>query len=655
MKTNKFTSSIKTVFAKSSPETVMKIIEPQDLVIMYDTESQKKEKTLNELKSFISNNSRNSFKPGDNRVLLSYNFYSPSYLKSLSRLVYFYNLTNPDNFEMFKKNVNDGYLLLMLLNMRTVVSYTKVPEDTRELQTKGIKNFIKLFTRKQWKNLITTEPFLVLNFESIISNFITSSFSETFFEDNGEIRFYFELLKSVLDHESLTYYTSSMINIISSTIVAELKDPRNKLVNWEKTKTLDEFAINFYGSIDIFTGLLSLYRRLSPDLNISEIRDHIVLMTEIRCLNRDVKFQVNPNWSILRIRKEHHNLVTMLNDLKSVQLSKRPINNLKFINYENLNNVVLTNEKGIDYEISIKLLNTELELHEETNIMKHCVSTYYTRAKQQNYLVFSVATRNSKDDRYTVGFSPNYETEYKNNPRNVVEGRENLDIYAYQINIGNNIKDFSLDQVKGKFNGSVSNDFPLNKLLELLYKTVNDEKFIAYLNGKKSRPLTSLKSFENTILWERKTKSKNGALLDGVVVRGNLCVFKNSPFNVRAVNTWGDFSNGFSDFNNRVYSNQWMDIGPTKLKGKQKEEYVKEYLDIFLKATDVFRYNYTGNAPFMTNNRHGLELKQTCRIIYDRSKFLTVTTPTPLIMVTVFEDSMRPSSNTLIDVLINGI
>ena len=115
MKTNKFTSNIDNVFNKNSnSKTVLKNEpnEPRDIVIKYETESQKKEKIINELKSFISNKSSHD-KISTVVTILAI---SELHIKTLSRLVYFYNLTNPDNFERFKKNVDDGYLLLMLLN-----------------------------------------------------------------------------------------------------------------------------------------------------------------------------------------------------------------------------------------------------------------------------------------------------------------------------------------------------------------------------------------------------------------------------------------------------------------------------------------------------------------------------------------------------------
>ena len=653
MKTNKFSSSIENVFVKNTnSKTVLKNSEPRDTAIKYGSESQKKEKIINELKSFISQNSRDSSGARYNKELAVRAFHKTTNMISYSRLVYFYNLTNPDNFKMFKKNVKDGYLLLMLLNMRTVVSYMKVPEDTREFQTKGIKNFTKLFTRKQWKNLITSDPFHVLDFESKISDSITSSFSETFFEDNREIRFYFELLKSALNHEPLTYNAGFMIDFIVSTITAASFDPESSSPIWEKFRTLDKFIVNFYGSTDIFTGLLSLCRRLSPDSNMAEIRDHINLMTEIRRLNKDIEFRVNPNWSLLRFNEEHQKLVLMLNDLKSVKMSKRPILNLKFIDYKNLNNVVLTNDKGVDYEISIKLLNSELELYKETSIMKHCVSTYYTRSRELKYLIFSVTTKNFKNDRYTIGFAANHEPF----AWSVIEGPGVLSNFDNQISNEKNIKGFSLEQVKGKFNGSVSKDFPLDKLWEVLYKVVNNEKFIGYLNSKKLRPLTNLKSFENSIFFQKSKKSITGVMFNHNVINGPLYVYKDSRFNNESSIHW-------SDINFRSYINSWGTNGTQSLKGEQSTKLIKEYLDIFLKRVDIFHHGDPFSSLYNMFNSRGFVLKQTFKKMFALSgnkDILTVGGAVPLIRFTKFENSLRLLRNNLVrnnlvDILIDGI
>lgn len=662
MKTNKFTSSVENVFNKNTNSKNVLKNEPQGLVIRYDTESQKKEKIIDELKSFISNSSRiSSHLSYDERVsTLVFNISTAEInVKTLSRLVYFYNLTNPDNFERFKKNVDDGYLLLMLLNMRTVVSYSKVPEDTRELQTKGIKNFSKLFTRKQWKNLISSEPIYVFNFESLISEFITSSFSETFFEDNADVRFYFELLKSALDYETLTYKTRSAIKTIADVTTPRLRNQ----ISLPQFRTLDEFVVGFYGSIDIFTGLLSLYTRLSPDLTMHEVGDHINLMSDIRRFNKDIKFHINPKWSLQRFRKEHHDLVTILNDLKSEELSKMPIINLKFINYKNLNNVVLTNDKGVDYEVSIKLLNSQLELHKETNIMKHCVSNYFSYVKALNYLVFSITTKNFENDRYTLGLAANF----KSYTWGEIKGRDDLynpNDREYRFN--NEIKDFSLEQVKGKLNDSVSEDFPLDKLLEVLYKVVNTEEFISYLNGRKIYPLTKLKVFENEILSEKKMISFKGVKFDGPVTRSQLYVFKNNPikhnqsFNAFKMQT--PINPGvipdLPGVSERSFTNQLEGSGFWYPIREERRGMLKQYLDLFLKSCDVFYSSHIDSGTIRLINKYVLKPKQIYEVIHDlcgNNKPLNMTTVKPLIRVTKFLGSTTIPTSTLVDILIDGV
>lgn len=445
------------------------------------------------------------------------NFKSHSFFIDVTKPFVKFELWKKDNLDIFKKNVKDGYLLLLLMNSNdgTFLNYSRNKTDK---QTYNVKEFRSYFDKTQWLNLIKSEPVFVLRFYIYYTAWIHSNNSNRLgfrgygFKNNNVLKF----LLPALSVSTLTEYSTHQII---------------RLLRFESLMRIENESHGFF---DLNTNSKFFNECIVPSIKMAsrtcfknssnEISDHIELIMKFILKNpNDPIPKVNWKWSLNRFMSEHYKLAIALETKKLDSLAKRPVLNLKKLGLAEIKTLVLKGKDKEDITVNVNLLNNEQDFHMESILQRNCVRSYFPKFKRLSYLVFALTHNSDHRKRVTVGFN-------------------SFNNFSTNNNSGTS-REWYFEQAKGYSNSVPDVPYSYLEAIEKILSFLKSEKASKYLLSKIERPLALLKNSEKAILMSKKGKS----IYDAVVEKRSSTFF--SDFDITSM-----YNVEYLDATRRTYS-----------------------------------------------------------------------------------------------------
>lgn len=419
-------------------------------------------------------------------------------------LIEIFNLRKKENFNRFKKNIDDGYTAWFVYRfyykLRSIES-TIYPFEYgiyERDQTYGIQDFKKRFTPSAWKALVKIP--------------VKKQFSLSRWYRNDRA---LEILAKCLHIGTDTHALEWLDRFSSEPLPMDL---------------VEEILL-FLKKCDKGTDALITTTK--------DIIDHMIMWNNLQNLKvkypeivKNLGVPLSGKWSLRRFADEHSRLSQMKRDCDREQiLEKERREKWKKKNFFSIHKFPQLKGTTITVDgskLDVKLINNSSDLFEEGSMMHHCIFNYISYMWNGTYFAFSITDTENPRNCCTIAFSvqDDYNSGY---------GTPTLN-----TNYNEQKKLVIFDQVRGLRN-HVSFTFNQQHLVDEMYDLMKATGFHDYITDLSKRPLAILNHHECRI--KQVAGSPRG--------RGVVADLDDAPFAGRGRVYAGDF---YRDVNNGIPS-----------------------------------------------------------------------------------------------------
>ena len=397
-------------------------------------------------------------------TLFGYN--GPLYAGNVAAsLIKIFNLQKKENFNRFKKNIDDGYTAWFIYRfyykLRCIES-TIYPFEYgiyERDQTYGIQDFKKRFTPSAWKALVK------------IPVYRQFSLSRWYQSDRA-----LEILAKCLHVGTDTHALEWLDGFISKPV-----------------------------SMDLIEEILLFLKKCDKDPNTfstaaKDIIDHIGMWDSLQNLKvkypeivKNLGVPISGKWSLRRFADEHSRLSQMKRDCDREQiLEKERREKWKKKNFFNIHKFPQLKGTTITVDgckLDVKLINNGTDLFDEGSKMRHCIFDYISYMRTGIYFAFSITDSENPRNCCTIAFT--VQNDYES--VNTIYGTPTL-----STNYSEQKKLVIFDQVRGLRN-HVLFTFNQQHLVDEMYDLMKTTGFHDYITGLSKLPLVILKHHECVI------------------------------------------------------------------------------------------------------------------------------------------------------------
>ena len=392
-----------------------------------------------------------------------FGYHGPLYAGNVAAsLIKIFNLQKRENFNRFKKNIDDGYTAWFIYRfyykLRCIES-TIYPFEYgiyERDQTYGIQDFKKRFTPSAWKALVK------------IPAYRQFSLSRWYQSDRA-----LEILAKCLHVGTDTHALEWLDGFISEPV-----------------------------SMDLIEEILLFLKKCDKDANTlstaaKDIIDHIGMWDSLQKLKikypeivKNLGVPLSGKWSLRRFADEHSRLSQMKRDCDREQiLEKERREKWKKKNFFNIHKFPQLKGTTITVDgskLDVKLINNGTDLFDEGSKMRHCIFNYISYMRTGIYFAFSITDSENPRNCCTIAFS--VQNDYESG--NTIYGTPTLN-----TNYNEQKKKIVFDQVRGLRN-HVSFTFNQQHLVDEMYDLMKTTGFHDYVIDLSKRPLVILKHHE---------------------------------------------------------------------------------------------------------------------------------------------------------------
>ena len=389
-----------------------------------------------------------------------FGYHGPLYAGNVAAyLIKIFNLQKKENFNRFKKNIDDGYTAWFIYRfyykMRCIES-TIYPFEYgiyERDQTYGIQDFKKRFTPSAWKAFVK------------IPACRQFSLSRWYQSDRA-----LEILAKCLHVGTDTHALEWLDGFISKPVSMDL---------------IEEILL-FLKKCDKAPNTLSTAAK--------DIIDHIGMWDSLQKLKikypeivKNLGVPISGKWSLRRFADEHSRLSQMKRDCDREQiLEKERREKWKKKNFFNIHKFPQLKGTTITVDgckLDVKLINNGTDLFDEGSKMRHCIFDYISYMRAGTYFAFSITDSENPRNCCTIAFS--VQDDYKSG-----YGTPTL-----STNYSEQKKLVIFDQVRGLRN-HVLFTFNQQHLVDEMYDLMKTTRFHDYITDLSKRPLAILKHHE---------------------------------------------------------------------------------------------------------------------------------------------------------------
>ena len=395
-----------------------------------------------------------------------FGYHGPLYAGNVAAsLINIFNLQKKENFNRFKKNIDDGYTAWFIYRfyykLRCIES-TIYPFEYgiyERDQTYGIQDFKKRFTPSAWKALVK------------IPVYRQFSLSRWYQSDRA-----LEILAKCLHVGTDTHALEWLDGFISKPV-----------------------------SMDLIEEILLFLKKCDKDANTfstaaKDIIDHIGMWDSLQKLKikypeivKNLGVPLSGKWSLRRFADEHSRLSQMKRDCDREQiLEKERREKWKKKNFFSIHKFPQLKGTTITVDgskLDVKLINNGTDLFDEGSKMRHCIFDYISYMRPGTYFAFSITDSENPRNCCTVAFS--VQDDYKSG--NTIYG-----IPTMSTNYSEQKKLVIFDQVRGLRN-HVLFTFNQQHLVDEMYDLMKTTRFHDYITDLSKRPLAILMHHERRI------------------------------------------------------------------------------------------------------------------------------------------------------------
>jgi len=395
-----------------------------------------------------------------------FSYHGPLYAGNVAAsLIKIFNLQKKENFNRFKKNIDDGYTAWFIYRfyykLRCIEStiypfeYSIYERD----QTYGIRDFKKRFTPSAWKALVK------------IPAYRQFSLSRWYQSDRA-----LEILAKCLHVGTDTHALEWLDGFIGKPVSMDL---------------IEEILL-FLKKCDKSPNTLSTAAK--------DIIDHIGMWDSLQKLKikypeivKNLGVPLSGKWSLRRFADEHSRLSQMKRDCDREQiLEKESREKWKKKNFFSIHKFPQLKGTTITVDgskLDVKLINNGTDLFDEGSKMRHCIFDYISYMRAGTYFAFSITDSENPRNCCTIAFS--VQNDYESG--NTIYGTPTLN-----TNYNEQKKKIVFDQVRGLRN-HVSFTFNQQHLVDEMYDLMKATGFHDYITGLSKRPLVILKHYERRV------------------------------------------------------------------------------------------------------------------------------------------------------------
>lgn len=407
-----------------------------------------------------------------------FGYHGPLYAGNVAAsLIKIFNLQKKENFNRFKKNIDDGYTAWFIYRFyyrQRCIESTIYPFEYsiyERDQTYGIQDFKKRFKPSAWKALVK------------IPAYRQFSLSRWYQSDRA-----LEILAKCLHVGTDTHALEWLDGFISKPV-----------------------------SMDLIEEILLFLKKCDKDANTfstaaKDIIDHIEMWDSLQKLKikypeivKNLGVPLSGKWSLRRFADEHSRLSQMKRDCDREQiLEKERREKWKKKNFFNIHKFPQLKGTTIDVEgnkLHIKLINTSLDLYNEGSEMHHCIFNHLPYMKASKYFAFKVTDELNKRNCCTIAFNVR-ELNARDSVfgTSVMSGFDNSEKEKFEV---------LFDQVRGLRN-QTNFTFRQSSFVEEIVKLIKDNGFYDYVTNLPKRPFMSLKYQEARFRLVKNMMGSNG-------------------------------------------------------------------------------------------------------------------------------------------------
>ena len=392
-----------------------------------------------------------------------FGYHGPLYAGNVAAyLIKIFNLQKKENFNRFKKNIDDGYTAWFIYRfyykLRCIES-TIYPFEYgiyERDQTYGIQDFKKRFTPSAWKAFVK------------IPACRQFSLSRWYQSDRA-----LEILAKCMHVGTDTHALEWLDGFISKPVSMDL---------------IEEILL-FLKKYDKSPYTLSTAAK--------DIIDHIGMWDSLQKLKikypeivKNLGVPISGKWSLRRFADEHSRLSQMKRDCDREQiLEKERREKWKKKNFFNIHKFPQLKGTTITVDgckLDVKLINNGTDLFDEGSKMRHCIFDYISYMRAGTYFAFSITDSENPRNCCTIAFSvkDEYMTGF------TIYGTPTL-----STNYSEQKKLVIFDQVRGLRN-HVLFTFNQQHLVDEMYDLMKTTRFHDYITDLSKRPLAILKHHE---------------------------------------------------------------------------------------------------------------------------------------------------------------
>ena len=448
-----------------------------------------------------------------------FGYHGPLYAADVAAsLINIFNLQKKENFNRFKKNIDDGYTAWFIYRfyykVRCIES-TIYPFEYgiyERDQTYGIQDFKKRFTPSAWKALVKLPA---------CRHFSLSRW----YQCDRALEILAKCLHIGTDSHALEWLVGFISKPVSMDLIEEILlflKKCDKSANTLSTAAKD--IIDHIGMWDSLQKLKIKYPMIVKDLGVA----------------------ISGKWSMRRFADEHSRLSQMKRDCDRDQILEKERREKwkkkSFFNIHKFPQLKGTTITVNGNKLDVKLINNGTDLFDEGSKMRHCIFDYISYMRAGTYFAFSITDSENPRNCCTIAFS--VQSDYKTGF--TIHGTP-----APNSNYSEQTKKIIFDQVRGLRN-HVSFTFNQQHLVDEMYDLMKATGFHDYITGLSKRPLVILKHYERRV---KRVTGKSNALFSDQMWGGDYPGFIYRPYTaldtefqqqmMQALPDGRDFANNF--------------------------------------------------------------------------------------------------------------
>ncbi len=396
-----------------------------------------------------------------------FGYHGPLYAGNVAAsLIKIFNLQKKENFNRFKKNIDDGYTAWFIYRfyykLRCIES-TIYPFEYgiyERDQTYGIQDFKKRFTPSAWKALVKIPVYRQFSLSR-------------WYQCDRALEILAKCLHVGTDTHALEWLDGFISKPVSMDLIEEIllflkkcdKDP-------DTLSTAAKDIIDHIGMWDSLQKLKIKYPEIVKNLGVP----------------------LSGKWSLRRFADEHSRLSQMKRDCDREQiLEKERREKWKKKNFFNIHKFPQLKGTTITVDgnkLDVKLINNGTDLFDEGSKMRHCIFEYNSYMRAGTYFAFSITDSENPRNCCTIAFSVQDDYKSGNTIYNTIYGTPTL-----STNYSEQKKLVIFDQVRGLRN-HVLFTFNQQHLVDEMYDLMKTTRFHDYITDLSKLPLAILKHHE---------------------------------------------------------------------------------------------------------------------------------------------------------------